>query len=141
MELPDAGLNGQFLQGWIGENASVPAFDNRCLARRTQCHELLSARIRFRIEPGEWHKVLVQKLSDGVRVAAMTRADDAQAERAHLRQQLPSTSESDDQLLTQARHAIEQRPELAVGNSQDTCWTMSDGGHNHWPTGQQVDIA
>ena len=36
--------------------------------------------------------------------------------------QLAATREGDDQLLAEARHPIQQRPELAAGNAQQTAF-------------------
>ena len=99
---------GQLLQGGIHEDLPVAAFNDRRLSRRAQCREGRSPCVRFRVEPREGDKVLVEKLADRVRVAAASRADDAQSQRAHLRQQLSAAREGDDQLLAKTRHAIQQ---------------------------------
>ena len=70
----------------------------------------------FRVEPRKRDKVLVKKLADRVGIAAASRTDHAQPNRAHFRQQLAATGERDDQLLTEARHPIQERPQMAVGD-------------------------
>ncbi|HEX3656979.1 MAG TPA: hypothetical protein VHV55_14275 [Pirellulales bacterium] len=99
------------------------------------------SRFRFRVKPSERDEVFVQKLANGVRIAAASRANHPQANLAQLRQHLAAAGERDDQFLAKARHPIQQRPELAVGDSQNARCTAGDGTDQHRPTGQQIDIA
>src|SRR5581483_11665286 len=58
-------------------------------------------------------------------------------------QQLPAAREGDDQLLPKARHAVEERPELAVGDAEQPGGALGDGRHDLRPAGfddVQVDV-
>ena len=132
---------GQFLQGRIQQDPAVAAFNDRRLFRRAERLEDFLPLLGFRVEPGEGDKVLVQKLANGIRIAAPARADDAQSEHAHLRQQLAATGERDDQLFAEAGHAIEQSPEMAARHCADASHALRHRGHNHRTTGQKVDVA
>src|SRR5207244_3112464 len=94
-----------------------------------------------RVEPRKGDKVLIKKLADRVGVAAASRTDNAQAKRAHLRQQLSAARECGDELLAKARYAIQERPQVAVWNAQHTRCAPRNGSHNYGSASQQVDVA
>src|SRR5437868_2938814 len=123
---PDAGFGGQLLQRGINENAAVAALNNRRFSRRAQGCEKALTGFRFRIEPREGDKVFIKKLADRVGGPATAWSDNTQSKRAQLMQQLSAPRKRDDQLLAKARHAIQQCPELAVWNAQDSRCALRD---------------
>jgi len=137
---PDARLAGQPLQGGILEDPAVAAINDRGLSRRAQGREHPPTRFRFRVEPCERDEVLVKELADRAGGAAASGADHAQAQLAHLGQQLPAAREGEDQLLPETRYAVEQRPELAVRDTEQSRRPLRDGRDDHRPAGQDVDV-
>ena len=97
--------------------SAIAAFNDRPLLRRAQCGKPAPARFRFRVEPRERDKVLVEELAYRAGGAAASGAEHAQTQPAHLGQQLPAAREGDDQLLPEARDTVEERSELAVGDA------------------------
>ena len=138
---PDAGLAGQLLQGRVHENSPVATFDHRRLLRRAQRRERTLALLGFRVEPRKGDEVLVEKFADRVRIAAASRTDDAQSKRAQLRQELSPTRKRGDQLFAKTRYAIQQGPELAARNAQQTRLAPRHAGHNHRTAGEKVDVS
>ena len=65
----------------------------------------------------ERDKVLVEELADRTGGAAAPGAEHAQAQPAHLGQQLSAAREGDDQLLPETRDTVDERSELAVGDT------------------------
>src|SRR5256885_1952628 len=88
----------------------------------------------------ERDKVLVEELADRTGGAAAPGTDHAQAQPAHLGQQLPAAREGDDQLLPEARYTVEERAELAVGDAEQPRRPLGDGSHDHRPARQYVDV-
>src|SRR5260370_23721391 len=99
------------------EDSPVAAFDDRRRGRRAQCGERLLARFRFRVEPMERDKVLVKELADRTGGTAAPGAEHTQAQPGHLGQQLPAAREGEDQLLAETRDSVDERSELAVGDT------------------------
>src|SRR5262249_27039392 len=85
--------------------------------------------------------ILVEEFANRTGAAAAPRADHAQAQPAHLGQQLPAAREGDDQLLPETRYTVEQHPELAVGDAEQPRGPLRDGRHDPRPAGQYVGVA
>jgi hypothetical protein len=102
--------------------------------------------IAFRIEPGERDKVLVEKLADRVSVAATRRADHPQTYQGAtvfvwLRQQFPAARKRHHQLFAEAGYAIQQGPNLVVGNAEYAGNAPRYRADKHGTPGEEVDVA
>ena len=90
---PDAGLGGQLPQRRVEQHLSVAAFDGRRPFAASRASRTALAFLGLRVEPSEGDEVLVEKLADGVGVAAARRPDHSQADQARLREQLAAARE------------------------------------------------
>src|SRR5262249_4517390 len=123
------------------EDSAVTALNDRRLLRRAQCGERSPAHFRFRVEPRERDKVLVEELANRAGGAAASGSEHAQTKPAHLGQQFSAAREGEDQLLAETRYTVEEGSELAIGNAEQPRRPLGDGRHDHRPTGQYVDVS